>query len=148
MQSTFKAMKITLRVEDIHKSAGKTNIKWDYQRTSSDQHNFLLITKSGDGKSCPENSKRWVGGEHVKKVESSGIGIKLINYSNSQGILRLRKHPATETLRCFAFAFEGGKTNLLTNEEISKCYISEWWNLNVLKNSKSSKSKYVTSHMY
>ena len=67
------------------------------------------------------------GGEHVKKVESSGIGIKLINYANSQGILRLRKHLATETLRCFAFAFEGGKTNLLTNEEISKCYISEWW---------------------
>ena len=83
---------------------------------------------NADGKSCPEKSKRWVvGGEHVKKVESSGIGIKLINYANSQGILRLRKHPATETLRCFAFAFEGGKTNLLTNEEISKCYISEWW---------------------
>ena len=86
-----------------------------------------------------------MGGEHVKKVESSGIGIKLINYANSQGILRLRKHPATETLRCFAFAFEGGKTNLLTNEEISKCYISEWWKFKCPQKASHSKSKHVTS---
>ena len=109
---------------------------------------FLLSTKGADGKSCPEKSKRWVvGGEHVKKVESSGIGIKLINYANSQGILRLRKHPATETLRCFAFAFEGGKTNLLTNEEISKCYISEWWKFKCPQKASHSKSKHVTSYM-
>ena len=88
-----------------------------------------------------------MGGEHVKKVESSGIGIKLINYANSQGILRLRKHPTTETLRCFAFAFEGGKTNLLTNEEISKCTSQSGGNLNVLKSDPSSKSKDLTSQV-
>ena len=65
----------------------------------------------------PDETKR----KKAQVKKSSGIGIKLINYANSQGILRLRKHPTTETLRCFAFAFEGGKTNLLTNEEISKC---------------------------
>ena len=69
----------------------------------------------------PDEDKEYQPKKKAQVKKSSGIGIKLINYANSQGILRLRKHPATETLRCFAFAFEGGKTNLLTNEEISKC---------------------------
>ena len=92
--------------------------KWTSYSWTFAQNNSKLTYQLLKQQVRIENTLRFA---FLRECEKSGIGIALINYANSQGILRLRKHPMAETLRCFAFAFEGGKTNLVANEEISKC---------------------------